>query len=116
MARSALGLCPGSGDLRTAAPQAVGRLPRCLPGSQSAWKAGPCLVYRSANVRLSAWELVCHAVADEDIAGQRLFRVVRECPLSTPLDSPVEHATGTLTPLEAVDGTCRADLLIPRHV
>jgi hypothetical protein len=27
---------------------------------------------------LSAWELACHAVADEDIAGQRLFRVVRE--------------------------------------
>jgi type I restriction-modification system DNA methylase subunit len=41
---------------------------------------------------VSAWELVCHAVTEEDIAGQRLFRIVRECPLSTLLDPPVGHA------------------------
>src|SRR6516164_8498355 len=37
------------------APEAVGPLPYCLHGSQSAWVVGPRLVRRFANVGLSAW-------------------------------------------------------------
>lgn len=67
---------------------------------------------RIPNLGLSAWELVRHAIAGEDIAGQRPFRIIREHHLSTLLVSSAGHATGTPTFLEAVGGPGRTNLLI----
>lgn len=47
-------------------------------------------------VSLSAWELDCHASADQHVAGQSLCPVVPEYPLSTDRTLPIGHATGTL--------------------
>lgn len=43
----------------------------------------------SASVELSAWELVCHVVADKDIAGLRLLLVACEYPPHTGIDPEV---------------------------
>ncbi len=55
----------------------------------------PGLLYSNA-VRLSAWELDCHASADQHVAGQSLCPVVPEYPLSTDRTSSIGHAAGTL--------------------
>ena len=47
--------------------------PRVCPGSQSAWRAGPRLVRRFADVGLSAWELACHACLSTVYAGQEPY-------------------------------------------
>jgi len=44
---------------------------------------------------LSAWELACHAVVDQHIAGQPLCLLVRDYPPSTRSGLYGGHATGT---------------------
>jgi hypothetical protein len=51
------------------------------------------LLYRPA-VRLSAWELDCHASADQHVAGQSLCAVVAEYPLRTDRTPSIGHAPG----------------------
>ena len=46
---------------------------------------------------LSAWELDCHASADQHVAGQSLCPVVHEYPLSTDRTPSIGHAAGTLS-------------------
>jgi hypothetical protein len=67
----------------------------------------------NSPVSLSAWELDCHASADQHVAGQLPCPVVREYPLSTARDSFIGHAAGTLPACHA-RGTQAPNLLIRR--
>jgi len=111
--RSRLGTVPAIDDSRLR--RQLADCLRSLPGSQSAWVVGPRLVLRFANVGLSAWELDCHASADQHVAGRPPCPVIPEYPLSTDRIPSIGHATGTLPACHA-RGAQAPDLLIRSYI
>src|SRR5258708_4652291 len=71
--------------------------PKCGQGSRATRPArSPLDSQVRLDAGLSAWELDCHASADQHAAGQSLCAIVPEYPLRTDRTPSIGHAAGTL--------------------